>query len=165
MVLSNTEIDNICRLIVERTGNYDLYSYMVFETLYNTGLRINELIDYSRLELIDTNTVLIQTQKFSNPRIIHLSEFNITYIENFVNNNLRNFIRSYSYYSSKITAYNNEYPNLYVEGKKVTTHIFRHNYVKKLSDSGLSVTEISAIIGERDNKNTLGYIYSQITSK
>jgi len=164
MVLTNPQIDQICRSIVERTENYDLYSYMVFETLYNTGLRINELIDYSRIQLVDANTALVRTQKYSNPRIIQISSINRTYFENYVNNNLQNFIRSYSYYSSKIVAYNNEYTNLFVEGKQITTHIFRHNFVKKLSDSGLSVSEISGIIGERAEKNTFGYIHSRIFS-
>ncbi len=164
MILNNPQIDQICRSIVERTGNYDLYAHMVFETLYNTGLRINELIDYSRIQLVDANTALVQTQKFSNPRVIQISSINQAYFENYVNNNLHHFIRSYSYYSSKIIAYNNEFGNLFVEGKQITTYIFRHNFVKKLADSGHTVSEISAIIGERADKNTFGYIHSQILS-
>jgi len=165
MVLTNLQIDQTCLSILERTEKFDLYSYMVFETLYNTGLRISELLEYSRIQLVDANTALVRTQKFSNPRIIHISSINLTYFENYVNNNLQNFIRSYSYYSSKIIAFNNEYGNLFVEGKQITTHIFRHNFVKKLADSGLTVSEISTIIGERAEKNTLGYIHSKITSR
>ncbi|MFN8258129.1 MAG: site-specific integrase [Bacteroidales bacterium] len=164
MKLSNLQIDKICQAILDHTEKYDLYSFMVFETLYNTGLRINELIDYSRISLVDANTALVKTQKYSNPRIIHISSINQTYFENYITNNLHKFIRSYSYYSSKIIAFNNEFGNLYVDGKQITTHLFRHNFVKKLSDSGLSVPEISSIIGERVDKNTLGYIHSQISS-
>jgi len=61
-------------------------------------------------------------------------------------------------------AYNYEFGNLFVEGKQITTHLFRHNYVKRLFDSGLSVSEISSIIGERAEKNTLGYVHSRIIS-
>jgi len=164
MILSNIQIDNLCKSIVERTEKNDLYSFMNFETLYNTGLRINELIDYSRLNLVDTNSILVQTQKFSNPRLIDIVYFNGTYFSNFITGNLKNFIRSYSYYCDKLITYNFEYSKLFVLDKHITTHIFRHNYVKKLYASGFTITEISAIIGERENKNTEGYINSIIST-
>jgi len=164
MNLSNNQLDSLLFSIVQRAQSVDLYSFILFETLYNTGLRINELIDYSRLSLIDVNTILVTTQKFSNPRPINTSYFNSVYLSNFLSNNLIRFIRSYSFYSTKFIEFNYEFSNLFVLSKAVTTHLFRHNYVKKLADSGFTVSEISALIGERSNTNTQRYIDSVIYS-
>jgi site-specific recombinase XerD len=72
MKLTNPQIDELCQHLVEKTRNVDVYAYILFDTLYNTGLRVNELLEYSRIEIIDTNTVQVTTQKFSNPRLIEI---------------------------------------------------------------------------------------------
>ena len=164
MLLSNTDIDNCCQSIVEHAKKYDMYSYIIFDSLYKTGLRINELLDYSRISIIDINSVLVQTQKFSNPRVISISDFNPVYISHLASGSLDAFIRSYSYYSEKILLFNSLFHKLYINNKRISTHLYRHNFVKKLYEEGLSISEISNTIGERDNKNTFGYVHSQISS-
>ena len=164
MILSNNQIDELCQHLVNKTRYVDVYAYIIFDCLYNTGLRINELIDYSRLEIIDTNTVLVQTQKFSNPRTIQISDLNTIYFAHLAADTLKSILRSYSYYSNKFVLFNSLFPRLSINDKRITTHLFRHNYVKKLHESKLSISEISTIIGEREEKNTMGYIYSEITS-
>jgi hypothetical protein len=116
------------------------------------------------LSLIDIDTVRVITQKFSNPRFISLSDFNSIYISHLASGQLHTLIRSYSYYSSKMLIFNSLFPRLHIKNKQITTHLFRHNYVKKLFDQGQTIEEISSIIGEREPKNTLGYVYSQISS-
>jgi site-specific recombinase XerD len=54
MKLTNPQIDELCQHLVEKTRNMDVYAYILFDTLYNTGLRVNELLEYSRIEIIDT---------------------------------------------------------------------------------------------------------------
>ncbi len=164
MILSNTQIDELCQHIVEKTRNVDVYAYILFDTLFNTGLRVNELLEYSRVEIIDTNTVQVTTQKFSNPRLIDISILNPIYFAHLASDTLKSILRSYSYYSNKFVLFNSLYPRLAIKDKRVTTHLFRHNFVKKLHDNGMSIPEISEIIGEREEKNTMGYIYSEITS-
>jgi len=165
MKLTNADIDNTCNHLVNHTARFDIYSHIIFDTLYRTGLRINELLEYERITLIDIDTVQVITQKFSNPRLIPLSDFNSIFISHLASGSLHTLIRSYSYYSSKILIYNSLFPRLYIKNKQVTTHLFRHNYVKKLFEEGQSIEEISEIIGERESKNTMGYVYSQIQSK
>ena len=164
MTLNQFDIDSILLQILEETRKYDIYSFMIFESLYNTGLRINELIEYSRITQIDTNTVLINTQKFSNPRAINSSLLNETYYSAFQLNTLPLFIRSYSYYNSAFINRLRYYKDIRIGEKEVTTHLFRHNYIKKLSINGFDTNQISGIIGERVNKNTQGYIDSIITA-
>ncbi len=164
MLLTSSDIDNCCKSIVAHSKLYDMYSYIIFDSLYRTGLRINELLDYSRISIIDTNSALVQTQKFSNPRVISISDFNPVYISHLASNSLDAFIRSYSYYSEKMFLYNNMFNKLYVNKKRISTHLYRHNFVKKLYNDGFSIPEISNTIGERDSKNTLGYVHSKISS-
>jgi site-specific recombinase XerD len=164
MVLTNNDIENTCSHLVNHTAKFDIYSHIIFDTLYRTGLRINELLEYERVSLIDIDTVQVITQKFSNPRIIPLSDFNPIYIAHLASGQLPALIRSYSYYSSKMLIYNSLHPRLYIKNKQVTTHLFRHNYVKRLFDLGQTIEQISETIGEREPKNTLGYVYSQISS-
>ncbi|MDF1549372.1 MAG: tyrosine-type recombinase/integrase [Bacteroidales bacterium] len=165
MLLTNTDIDNCCKSIVGHSKRYDMYSYIVFDSLYKTGLRINELLDYSRISIVDINSVLVQTQKFSNPRIIPIEDFNPVFISHLASSSLHSLIRSYSYYSEKMLLYNNLFNKLYINKKRISTHLFRHNFVKKLYTEGSTIQQISNTIGERDDKNTLGYVYSQILSE
>lgn len=162
MILTPFDIDSILLQIMEDSEKHDIYSFMLFQSLYNTGLRVNELIEYSRLQLIDTNTLLVTTQKFSNPRTLNVNLFNTTYLQAFQSNTLHNFIRSYSYYNSQFITRLKYYKNLRISGKQVTTHLFRHNYIKKMYLNGFDCNQISAIIGERVLKNTQGYIDSVI---
>jgi len=164
MILSNPQIDELCQHLVAKTRNVDVYAYILFDTLYNTGLRVNELLEYSRVEIIDTETVQVITQKFSNPRLIEITEINPIYFAHLAADTLKSIIRSYSYYSNKFVLFNSLFPRLAIKDKRITTHLFRHNYVKRLHDDGMSIPEISEIIGEREEKNTMGYIYSQISS-
>ncbi len=164
LILNHTQIDELCQHLVNKTRNVDIYAYILFDTLYNTGLRVNELIDYSRIEIIDTEMVLVTTQKFSNPRLINISDLNPIYFAHLASDTLKSILRSYSYYSNKFVLFNSLFPRLSINDKRITTHLFRHNYVKKLSNGGLSTSEISKIIGEREEKNTLGYVYSEISS-
>ena len=164
MVLSNSQIDQLCKHIVEKTRNVDIYAYILFDSLYNTGLRVNELLEYSRVEIVDTNTVQVTTQKFSNPRLIEISDLNPIYFAHLAADTLNSILRSYSYYSNKFVLFNSLFPRLTIKDKRITTHLFRHNYVKKLHDEGFSIAEISSIIGEREEKNTIGYIYSEIST-
>jgi len=164
MILTNTEIENCCRSIVAHSKLYDVYSYIVFDSLYRTGLRINELLEYSRISIIDIDSVLVETQKFSNPRIISISDFNPIFIAHHATGTLPSLIRSYAYYTEKMLLYNQLFNRLYINTKRISTHLFRHNYVKKLYSNGFSIPEISNVIGEKVDKNTLGYIHSQISS-
>ncbi len=164
MLLTSSDIDNCCQSVVAHSKSYDMYSYIIFDSLYKTGLRINELLDYSRISIIDTNSVLVQTQKFSNPRVISITDFNPVYISHLASGSLDAFIRSYSYYSEKMFLYNSLFHKLYINSKRISTHLYRHNFVKKLFANGFSISEISNTIGERDDKNTFGYVHSQISS-
>ncbi len=149
---------------MKKTRNVDIYAYILFDSLYNTGLRVNELLEYSRVEIVDTNTVQVTTQKFSNPRLIEISDLNPIYFAHLAADTLNSILRSYSYYSNKFVLFNSLFPRLTIKDKRITTHLFRHNYVKKLHDEGFSIAEISSIIGEREEKNTIGYIYSEIST-
>jgi site-specific recombinase XerD len=164
VLLTSYDIDSILLQILEDTEKHDIYSFMLFQSLYNTGLRINELIEYSRLTQIDDNTILVSTEKFSNPRTINISLLNNIYSQAFTTNSLHKFIRSYSYYNSAFTNRLLYFKNIKIGEKQATTHLFRHNYIKKLYLNGFNCNQISAIIGERVVKNTQGYIDSIITA-
>lgn len=164
MILNVFDVDSLLLQILEDSEKHDIYSFMLFESLYNTGLRINELIEYSRLNRIDSNTILVTTEKFSNPRPINDNLLNPIYLNAFNTNTLNKFIRSYSFYNSAFTNRLLYYKNIKIGGKQATTHLFRHNFIKKMYLNGFSCTQISAIIGERVEKNTQGYIDSVITA-
>lgn len=164
MIINQFDLDSILLQIIADVKKYDIYSFILFDSLYNTGLRVNELIDYSRITQIDINTVLVTTQKHSNPRAINTSLLNSTYFEALKNNSLKLFIRSYSYYNSSFITRCRYYKDLKIGDKQVTTHLFRHNYIKKLALNGFTCNQISAIIGERVDTNTQSYIDSIITA-
>ncbi len=160
--LTTNEIDDLCRQVVQKAEKVDIYSFIIFDTLYRTGLRISELLEINRIQLLSSEKILITTQKKSNNRIIDKKQFNEIFIESFISNQLHFLLRNYKYYSLNFNLYNPLNHNLRTRNKQISTHLFRHNYIKKRFQSGLSVSEISNEIGEKENKNTLKYINSII---
>lgn len=115
----------------------------------------------SRWEMIDPETYKVSTLKNSNPRIIAAADISQQFI-----NSQKSPGRLYPtclYSTTAIWLQRAFHPlTPRIKQKKVTTHIFRHNFIKRLHQEGKEIEEIKTITGEVDSKNVETYIHSII---
>lgn len=160
-VLSNQEITEICEKIVATSEKHDLFLYSVFDTLNKTGLRCNEVLEFNRWNILSENLFQVTTEKKSNPRLFAADELNPLYSDLLKNDATVLLIHNYKSIARKFKLFC-PFTRLTVGSKQISTHLFRHNYVKMLYHQGQTIEQIAAKIGEKDPKNILGYINSQI---
>jgi hypothetical protein len=80
-ILSITEIDNICKQVVKSSEPYDIFLFAFFDTLYKTGLRSGEVLDFTRWSMISNDHLQVQTLKGSNPRTFKTEELNPIFVD------------------------------------------------------------------------------------
>lgn len=135
--------------------NIPFSSFFLF--LYQTGCRVNEVCNFSLWTYQNEYDLIIQTSKKGNPRLINYQNMD-DYFISYAHNN----IFPYTYQSIRVAQYmmDTYYPRRFIFAglKQVSTHLFRYYICKKMYSQGTSVQDISNFIGEKDNKNTEGYI-------
>jgi len=163
-LLSNKQIDNACKQVLKSAEKNDIFLHSLFESLYKTGLRVGEIIDFSKWSIISEELLQVQTLKGSNPRIFKNSGLNQIYVDlirydttHLAQFNYKNLSRAFKKFVP--------YSQLLIGNKQVSTHLFRHNKAKQLKEKGLSDVEIQIYLGEKDLKNALVYINSKIYIK
>lgn len=171
-ILTNADIDNLCKRAAGLPHIWEFSPKPIFEildlqmidlflNLYNTGLRFTEMTSKSRWEMIDPETYSVTTLKKSNPRIFRDADLSQQFI-----NSQKSPGRLYPtclYSTTSIWLQRAFHPlTPRIKKKKVTTHIFRHNFFKRLDQEGKTIEEIKTITGEVDSKNVETYINSII---
>ena len=159
--LTDNQINNICRRIVETSEKYDIFLHSVFETLFLTGLRAGEVVDFSRWSADSYGNLIVQTQKNSNPRTFEITDISPVFADVILTGNTQLINFNYKYLQRSFRRFA-DYPQLFVGNKQVSTHLFRHNKAKRLFVAGYTETEIQNYLGEKDLKNALAYINSDI---
>lgn len=159
-ILSNTYLDEICLSIIDKASTAILKQhYYLF--LYNTGCRPSEPLTPSTFIARNINQTIIQPLKNNNLR----------YIDNYLippsiyseeNGNM-----SYLYskdYDTLLTTFNRLRPVgiTMTNIKGSSLYLFRYNYVRKLSDLGLTPTEITTKMGWKNPNLVHSYLNKSI---
>lgn len=160
-IISNSELDSKLASIL---GSSILYTHeikIVAEMQYLCGCRANDLLEFNRWSVLLSGQLQLIPQKGNNVRLFDLSEVNDDwYYSVATNSSLLNSLnyRKYNYYVERAL----KKWDFHVMSKNISTHVFRHNYAKKLHDSGMSDVDVQTKLGERRLSSAQGYIYSNI---
>jgi site-specific recombinase XerD len=160
-ILTEQQINNVCHLIVQTAERHDIFLHALFETLYMTGLRAGEITDFSRWSVDSPDRLTVQTQKKSNPRSFAPEDLSPVFADVLITQNTRLINFNYKYLQRTFNRFA-LYPQLFIGNKQVSTHLFRHNKAKRLILEGYTDTQIQTYLGEKDLKNALSYINSEI---
>lgn len=140
----------------------------------------------SKRQFSTFNMMFIYGFRFAETQILHTSEFNVLgniEINTYKGNNKRIYTPAEVHddiieqmtlgisYSTELSAqtyrriffslnFNRHYVIL---GKESTLHIFRHNRIKQMHDLGLSLAQIKAWTGLKQDSTVLRYIDSTVT--
>ena len=155
------QLNETCQRIIDNCPrDYpDLAEY--FTTLYTFGLRPIEATELERWSFESHDTIVVKTAKGGNSRIIKANDVIPSVKEKVLNkvklwdlcryNTMRMYCQRFS-----------PYPFAVCKNKEIGMYIYRHTYIKNLSDMGIKPENIAQIIGEVDVKNIYGYIESKI---
>lgn len=144
---------------LEQSGYFSFLP--VFNTLFDHGFRINELSACHTWVFLNQDQVIASTSKGSQDRIIQTSELHPLIIQSINEGSNYLFKMSYPTYER---AFRKHSPALryFVKSKEIGTHLFRHNFIKQLSISGLTVSAIRTITGIKTDSIVQGYIQSNL---
>lgn len=131
--------------------------YILFETLYLTGMRINELHSLT-VNDIQQNSIKI-TGKGNKQRIVYLEQYAI---DNLLSISNGNKIGSYSYNTlrQKMAFYMRDFKRAKLTNTtKLSSHILRHSFASHLHKSGAGILAIKDMLGHSTCKTTQGYTH------
>ncbi len=134
----------------------------IFQLMYDTGLRINEVLDVTRWTATDDDFYVVQLEKGEGTRtfpvgiVPPLIEQNYASSTPYVYETYSAVNNTFKYYAPGVMFGNNQRPS--------TCHCFRYQYIKNLAQEGFSVSEISTIMGHVNPANTAQYIQDTIFS-
>lgn len=154
-------IDLLLLQFLDKIKKIDPRLYPIYWMLYNFGFRVNEVLELDRWKKIDDFNFEIKTEKGSHKRKIKLESILPAYFS---------ILSAYSKYEPYCSYDTIKYrmqihfPKVlyYSESKKICTHLFRHNYVKRCFANGENLEKISNRIGEVDLRNTEIYLNSKV---
>lgn len=146
IIVSNEELEEICKkIVVTAKSDYPMY-YPHIYLLYKTGCRIGEVFDFRMHYNEEKNTINIIAQKKNYVREIPVDEtFNLELLNRLINRqdlfylNIRNLQRTLK----KLMPIS----NIFCGKKNIGAHIFRHNYIRKLLADGKTIAEINEHMG------------------
>ena len=161
--ISNEQLNITLARLIPILQNYGDPYTTYFELLYLYGLRPGEVRackDWDFEEVSGIKVYLLKKQDF---RILHMEEQE----KEEIYNSLDNF--EFLKFVNQGTANNIQDRYLNVKfrlstGKNLGNYTYRHNYIKKLYDAGMSAADIAELIGEQSVLNIYGYINSDITA-
>jgi len=155
--LTNLELDS---LLDDFVGNSVLVSnpplYAVYKTLFDHGFRIRELKSIETWIHQPNEIVICKTLKGSNDRLIPANELNYLILESIDAGT--NLVWNTSYSTiERFFDRNKGVLQFLVNDAPISTHLFRHNRVKQLYESGLNTAQVKAVMGILSDDVTENY--------
>ena len=159
--MNDIELSLECERILNSFAFLGLGHYNdVFVLLHDFGFRVNELYRYQFWTIDNNGFVNFPTSKGSGSRVVHYTLLPDDVYNTVVSGELSFYLAGYqavlrAFYRAAGVKFRNG-------GKNITTHIFRHNYIKKLSREGVSIDDIMTKTGIKSKSVVNGYINSRI---
>lgn len=159
-LIDHQELGTLLRQVIAQVQHERPITADIFQLLYNTGLRINEVLEVERWVPLGPDFFEVQLSKREDTRTIPASSIPPGILDYYANQQ--------PYYLETYSAVNNTFrrytPGIVIERKKKTTllHAFRYRYIKALHASGMSLADVAAAVGHKVQASTAGYILGQV---
>lgn len=159
--LTPAELLTDCTTIAVKSSFYSDEVGSCLTVLLNTGAREGEVLDRARWHNTAPGVWILKPQKGNADRTVLESQLPDRFLR-WLNasgfpyrlSSLMNLRRVVDQFSA--------YPMAYCGGKEISTHRFRHSYIKQLAIAGASIADIKAIMGLSSAGVITGYITSEI---
>jgi hypothetical protein len=158
--INNALLDCLCSALVTRALDYYVPCGNMFNVLFMTGCRREELVSFNRWSVVDINTIALAPLKGNLQRTFTVDE-----VPDFWWNAVTTSTNIYEGFRiSKVNYYIKQLQLMALEtdGKFLLSNQFRHNYAKKLYYSGLTYEQIRVKMGENTLSVVQGYVNDAI---
>lgn len=159
--LTPAELLSDCVTIATRSSTYSDEVGSCLTVLLNTGAREGEVLDRSRWHLTSPGVWRLTPQKGNADRVIPESALPDRFVRYLMASGFPNRLSSLMNLRRVVDQFS-AYPLARCGHKQISTHRFRHSYVKQLAIGGASIPEIKVIMGLSSTGVIDGYISSQI---
>ena len=167
-VLSLEEVDEL--LNISLNTRFDYRNKAMLEVMYNTGLRVSELISLTTRDVDLENKAIRCFGKGSKERIVPLNDIAIYYLKEYLfyrDSFFKNSINDYLFlnnHGKKMTRQGFEFilNNILEEkniNKKITPHTLRHSFATHLLNGGANLRSIQLLLGHSDITTTKIYTH------
>jgi integrase len=158
--ITESQLDNLLVLCTENVPHHDTLLKSIFYTCYNTGLRVNELLNISKINVLIDGDYLIQTSKSGGNRII-AKNLILPEVQHYWNSKDNTFP-----YTTKVLNYEwaRNMPHIWFRDKKSihSWHAYRYNYIKRISHFYNDIEALAQHIGHVNSNTTQGYLDAKI---
>lgn len=160
-IIEKSDIDQRLQAIVSTGKSHSARFTAVADQLYKTGIRPEEALNLSLWSKIGTNEFKLFPVKNNLPREFTVADMNWLYDLSVTQGYDSVWKHSYS---SLVREYNlvRPYGVLRVKNKPIGLYIFRHIYIWRLEQMGMSEEDIIAHMGWKKSTSYLAYKNSEI---
>lgn len=148
------------------TDNYNLTFKLFIMLSFDTGVRINELLNIERKNInMDQQSILLTTTKTGVERYCYFTEFTkillVEYINISVDHNylFHNFKRNERLTYRTVRCFIDRM-KLETKINKITPHMFRHTFATLLVDNGADVYSVMRLLGHTSVRTTEIYLHN-----
>lgn len=162
MILTTDQLNTECKTIIDSlaSNGYKRFEDVLY-MLFQYGFRANEVYRWRFWTIQPNNLISFPPSKGCNPRVIPLDELPINIQSTITTSQLHFYLPKYD---SLIYNFKQFTEHTYRAGdKNISTHIFRHNRIKQMNETGYSIAQIKAFTGLKKDQTVRGYINSTIT--
>lgn len=153
-------LDEFCLSIVVNSKARNLYFADFLLLLYNTGIRFNER-NKTLWSIKDVMSYNLKALKRNELRTVSKSLLPISFLEYLNGAIIPAYEISFSTFNRQLLYLFPSMP-IYQGEKLILSHIFRHNFAKKLKIEGYSDIMIQKVMAEKMLSSAQHYIYSEI---
>jgi len=158
VTVSDAVLDSMLLEFVEECKKKSLQAYNTFGILYYGGFRISEIISLGTLDL-NNGTFVMQPRKGNNVRTLSYTDFPLDF-RDIIKHSTSVFLFNSVSNAQHFFSNHWKYKTIFHKTKNVSSHLFRHNYAKKLKSQGLTDGQIQLKLGEKQLSSAQNYIYS-----
>lgn len=154
------ELQAALQQVIARASHERPTTAALFQLMYNTGLRVREVLEVERWQPNDDDTYTVQLEKREGTRIIQVAQ-----VPELIE---QQYASSIPFTMETYSAVNNTFkyhaPGLLFgsDTRRTTCHAFRYQFMKQLSEDGQTTAQIAATMGHLNLANTSRYIQDEI---
>lgn len=161
-ILSDSDLHEQLEAFISNASlHLNNYNYCAFHTLWKYGFRMSEIYMMPLATINVDNTATFKTLKNNNERIYPLSSLSGELMFLLSNRFDVPYFMSRQTFAQYLKDLNGG-KYFYVGNKDCSTHIFRHNRIKLLSEEGATIAQIKQFTGIKQDQTVLNYIESII---
>jgi len=161
MIMTFAELETSLIAVQTQPPNYTVKAFDAFTNLYKTGCRPTELLHLDQWERSSATTFTLLPSKNNNPRTIQEIDMTALLVYRIENDPMRDYMWGYQsllYLFSKFYTYS----SVTRGNRSIDLYLFRHHYVKKLFNDGMTITNITAHMGWINPQMAVNYVDSVI---